>query len=181
MPASPASSPCTLPCHQTGFNLVELLVVLVIAGVLLGVAVPAGQGIVERAQLRAATNDVYSALLFARNEATRLRRDIRLCFVHSATSTSCSSPGSSTLLSAFVLDSSDTPAQLIRSFEINSNVDINLEGVAQYIQFQSLGNRQEGNSAAVYFVVEISGNHKEVESCFNGRILIRESAGMSQC
>ena len=161
---------------QTGVNLIELLIVLVIAGVLLGVALPAGQGMLERGQLRAATNEVYSALLFARNEATRLRQQTQLCFITDATADKdCSSSGTS-LLGVF---SDATPNNKpVRVFEIDSRVTVTLAQDDE-IEFQRLGNLSSGN--ATYFSLQVGDHQRQVEACFNGRIMILNAGENSKC
>lgn len=52
-----------------GTTLVELLIVLVLAGVLLGAALPSYRGLIERMQLRAAVNDLFAAIDLTRSQA----------------------------------------------------------------------------------------------------------------
>ena len=171
---------------QAGFNLVELLVVLVIAGVLLGVAVPAGQSMLERGQLRAATNEVYSALLFARNEAVRVRQTFSLCSASNATPTACSASPQ-----PFVGVFEDTGFNLA-SGKASNPIELGngraralvMNAPNNRLVFQPLGNRMvaANPNAPVYIEVTLgSQTPKEVEVCFNGRIFIRETQGVSRC
>lgn len=57
------------PGHIRGVTLIELLIVLVLAGILLGVAVPAFQDILRRQRLRIATNDLLAAIDLTRSQA----------------------------------------------------------------------------------------------------------------
>lgn len=82
---------------QQGFNLLELLVVLGLIALTLGVLVPSGQAMLEKSRLVSATNAAYSALLYTRNDATRLKTDARLCFITSKTATQCTQDASDLL------------------------------------------------------------------------------------
>ncbi len=54
---------------QRGFSLIEMMVVLVIAGITMSIAVPAVGDWVRIQRVRTASFDVYAALVFARSEA----------------------------------------------------------------------------------------------------------------
>lgn len=56
---------------QTGFTLVEMMIVLVIAGIIVSAAVPSFQGMVIRNRIATTTNDMILALTLARSEALR--------------------------------------------------------------------------------------------------------------
>jgi type IV fimbrial biogenesis protein FimT len=64
---------------QSGFTLLELMVVLAIAGILMAVAIPAMGNFVRNGRITAAANDVMAALHFTRSEATKRRQPVTLC------------------------------------------------------------------------------------------------------
>lgn len=64
---------------QTGFTLLELLLVVVIAGILLGVGVPAMRDFIRNARITGAANDVMAGMHFARSEAIKRRTPVTLC------------------------------------------------------------------------------------------------------
>lgn len=68
-----------LHAHQKGFNLLEILVVLVIVGIVLGVVYPAGQYFIERQRQTTELNHLLVTLERARQEAAQRQRPVRLC------------------------------------------------------------------------------------------------------
>src|SRR5690606_510305 len=62
-----------------GFTLIELLVTLAVLAVVLGLAVPSFQGIIQQNRLAAATNELVAAAQRARAEANRRNRQVALC------------------------------------------------------------------------------------------------------
>ncbi len=64
---------------QPGFTLLELMVVLAIAGILMAVAIPAMGNFLRNARITGAANDVMAGLHFTRSEATKRRQPVSLC------------------------------------------------------------------------------------------------------
>src|SRR5687768_9260007 len=62
-----------------GFTLLELMVVLAIAGVLAAVAIPAMGNFMRNSRITSAANDVMAALHFTRSEAIKRRQPVTLC------------------------------------------------------------------------------------------------------
>lgn len=62
-----------------GFTLLELITVVVIAGILLGIGVPAMGNFIRNARMTAAANDVLAALHLARTEAIKRRVRVSVC------------------------------------------------------------------------------------------------------
>lgn len=65
--------------QSRGFTLLELMVVLVIAGVLFGIGVPAMGDFLRNARMNAAANDLLAAMYVARTEAIKRRTPVTLC------------------------------------------------------------------------------------------------------
>lgn len=61
-----------------GFTLIELMIVLVLMGVLLGIGVPGFQSFILDQRLRATSTDIRLALSTTRSEAVKRNRDVEL-------------------------------------------------------------------------------------------------------
>lgn len=64
---------------QPGFTLLELMLVVAIAGVLLAIAVPAMGNFMRNSRITGAANDVMAGFHFARSEAIKRRFPVTLC------------------------------------------------------------------------------------------------------
>jgi type IV fimbrial biogenesis protein FimT len=64
---------------HSGFTLLELMLVITIAGLLLAFAFPAMGNFIRNARITGAANDVMAALHFTRSEAVKRRQPVTLC------------------------------------------------------------------------------------------------------
>lgn len=64
---------------QAGFNVLELMVVLFVAGILMTVGLPAFTGFMANNQMSTAANDIATSLHLARTEAIKRRASITIC------------------------------------------------------------------------------------------------------
>jgi type IV fimbrial biogenesis protein FimT len=87
-PLHPQPSPRSA---SRGFTLVEFLVVLAIASILLGGAIPSFTSFFRSVNLTSTTNDLFASMLMARSEAAKRRSRVALC--KSANGTSCTTQG----------------------------------------------------------------------------------------
>lgn len=76
-----------------GFSLVELMVTVAIVAILAGVAAPAMQGMIIQSRLSGQTNDLVSAIQFARGEAIKRNQPVRLCRTENSGAAVCSGAG----------------------------------------------------------------------------------------
>lgn len=76
--------------RMRGFTLLELMMVVVIAGVLLGIGVPAMGNFIRNARMTGAANDMIASLHYARSEAIKRRLPVTVC----ATETPLAAPPS---------------------------------------------------------------------------------------
>ncbi len=65
--------------NHSGFTLIELMTTLLIAGVVLGIGVPAFNQFVATNQMAAGVNDLTSSLHLARTEAVKRRSNVTIC------------------------------------------------------------------------------------------------------
>jgi type IV fimbrial biogenesis protein FimT len=61
------------PARQAGFNMLELMMTVFIAGIVLGVGVPSFRDFIATNRMAAATNDIVTAIATARVEAIKRR------------------------------------------------------------------------------------------------------------
>lgn len=69
------------PRFAGGFTLIELLVTLTVLAVVLAIAIPSLQDFLRRNRLAAETNNLVSALAYARSEAVKLGQPVSVCGV----------------------------------------------------------------------------------------------------
>lgn len=71
---------------QAGFTLLELLTAVTVLAVLLGIGVPAFNGIIRSNRTAAQANEVVAALSFARSEANKRGLPVSVCAANTAQS-----------------------------------------------------------------------------------------------
>jgi len=64
---------------QSGFTLIELMVVISILAILLGIGVPSFRATIEGNRITTVANDLVGALQFARSEAVKRGTNVTLC------------------------------------------------------------------------------------------------------
>lgn len=98
---------------SNGFTLIELLITLAVAAILLTVAVPAMQGIIQRNTLTVATDKLIHAIQYTRSEAIRQGRQVTLC--KSADGVDCATTGDwSQGWIVYAPETDGAPANLLR-------------------------------------------------------------------
>lgn len=127
------STPTTMMQHHRGFTLIELMFVLVILSILLLVAVPNYDSVVNESKIDKARYNIASALAFARTEAVKQGQSIR---VECGNSSACSTSGSWSGEGWRILDSSDSVLRVDDAE--NSGVTISYE-CGDTIEYSSLG------------------------------------------
>jgi type IV fimbrial biogenesis protein FimT len=70
-----------------GFTLIELLVAIAVLGVVMALAVPSFEGVLDRSKMRSVANDLAASAYLARSEAIKRNVPVSLC--SSSNGTSC--------------------------------------------------------------------------------------------
>lgn len=119
--------------RHSGFSLVELMVVLAVAGILLGVALPSYQSFVASTAVTTAANDLVAAVNIARSEA--LKRDGIVSLQALNTSTKDFSDGY-----CVVVGAPGNCADAIRQFTIGGDdITLVISGGYSSVSFDGLG------------------------------------------
>jgi prepilin-type N-terminal cleavage/methylation domain-containing protein len=83
--------------RDTGFSLIELMIVIAIAGIALAIAVPNLQDSIISARTRGVAESIQSGLLLARSESIKRNGMMRFQFVSTITDTGCTPSATSRL------------------------------------------------------------------------------------
>lgn len=64
--------------NETGFTVLEMMMVIAVLGVLIAIAAPSFSSVIEKQRAKSAAADLHTALTLARSEAIKRNRDIML-------------------------------------------------------------------------------------------------------
>ena len=133
---------------HAGFTVIEVLVTLVLAAIVLGVALPSLQQFSANNQVVAASNSIVTGLNFARFNAITTGDDITIC--PSADGVACSNGNWGRNWIVFNDQDSDNapdPAEVLKTEAIDTAVDTS--GFGQAIVFRSDGVTSLGSNATI--------------------------------
>ncbi|MCC7259016.1 MAG: GspH/FimT family pseudopilin [Gammaproteobacteria bacterium] len=68
-----------VPGRQAGFNLLELMITLLVAGMVLGFGIPSFNAFIANNRMAAAANDLITSIHLARTEAVKRRTSVTVC------------------------------------------------------------------------------------------------------
>lgn len=130
--------------QQSGFTLIELMITLALLGVILSIAIPAMGDFAIKQRVSSQTNEMMLSLAFARSEAIKLNRDVRLIPV-TGTANGWSAGwcvGPSTINSC-------NHADVVRVFSSANGVSITSSGIANppVLVFRRDGTTTQTNAA----------------------------------
>lgn len=126
-----------------GMTLLELMIVLVIAGIAFSAAVPSVQGMIARNQVITQTNNMLLAINLARSEALRVGGAVYVKATDGADANNEFGPGWCVVIGA-PIDCNDPAAEVVRRFEALTvstldSVEDDTLADKTVIEFDSLG------------------------------------------
>lgn len=150
-------------CRKSGFSLVEILLVVLLLGIILGMSFFFGSSSVEHREVDSAAQELKSALMLARSTSTNTD-GAKLEF-----------QGSSPNFTGWrVLDGAD---QAIKTLEIARKVQIVTNPAVTEVEFRSNGSLTDasvGGPTGTEVVITISG---ENDPAFSRVITVRKATG----
>ncbi|MGH8288084.1 MAG: GspH/FimT family pseudopilin [Steroidobacteraceae bacterium] len=81
-------SPRARPTRQSGFTLIELVIVMILVGILAAIGIPSFRSITTSSRMSAESNTLLGDLQYARAEAAREGEPVTVCIANTA-STAC--------------------------------------------------------------------------------------------
>lgn len=156
-----------------GFTLMELMVVLAIAGLVVGFVVPSFKTTLKNAQRRETATSFYSALTLARSEAIARNLPVRVCARTESITPGCADLGSTEWKYGWIIETTDaTPTQLLIHDPINT--DFTLNGVATPLRFDEGGRIAAG---VVYKLCRGAGDtaSRRISVSRSGRVSLHEA------
>lgn len=164
---------------NVGFTLIELLVVLTIAAILLLVAVPSYQGMIEKNNVESAQEGLARSIAFARQEAISRNTTVSIC--RSADGATCAASGEWNQGWIVFLDNDSSGAAGVVNTDdevlrVSQNIPVNygLQGSAAFVQFGNKGTVQlPAAGTPIFEVCSPSNDH------LRGIMLLRSGRGVT--
>lgn len=131
--------------HESAFTLIELMITIAVAAVVLTIGVPGFGKIIERNQLATNVNSLVSSITFARSEAVKRNKPVKIC--DSSDAVNCGSGNYENGWIVFVDENNDgdldAPAEELiyvqSALSTNLTIDSNLSTGANDISYMSKG------------------------------------------
>ncbi|MDP3529845.1 MAG: GspH/FimT family pseudopilin [Methylicorpusculum sp.] len=133
---------------SAGFTLLELMLVIGIAGVILTMGIPSFMDSVKSNRLTTRTNELVTAFNFARSES--IKRGVRITVCKSTNGSSCLTTGSNWTAGWIVFTDQnnnaayDSASETLLRVEANpaSNITMNATDIANYVSYVASGRSQ---------------------------------------
>ena len=154
----------------SGFTLIEMMVVLAIAGIVLGIGIPKLSAFFQGSRMTANTNALVAAFQISKSEAVKRQGPVTVC--RSANQTSCDLDGNNTWEDGFIVFYDENANRVVDGgtdiilrinegaegddVTIRSNTNSNSK---DYITFTSRGHPKDGNAlqSATYVICDDRG------------------------
>lgn len=173
-----------------GFTLLELLIVLAVAGVLGAVAVPSLAAMVERNRVAAANNEFLSSIYLLRSEAVKRNRIVKMCRRQETGTPRCDSSDGGGWHSGWLIwldaDASNQidAGELVIHTHASLAGDLRLTGsgsVANRIAFQPTGATHGVGNGTFTICVPGSSRKRQIIISKAGRVRTRDVESDGSC
>lgn len=173
-----------------GFTLLELLIVLAVAAVIMGVAVPSMAGMIRSSRLTAAHNEFLSSLYLLRSEAAKRNRTMKMCRTASVVPPQCATGSAGGWDQGWAIWADADNDDRIGTSEVLVSVrqalgrGVRLSGngtLANRIAYRSTGAPAGFNNGTFTLCVEGGAAKKQIIISAAGRVRTKELRGAGDC
>jgi len=167
--------------RQTGFTLLELMIVVAIAGIVMAIGVPSFQSITTNNRIAANTNDLITALNLARSEAVKRSANVSVC--KSADGATCTTSGDwDQGWIVYFIDENDKMVVLRVFDSLGGNITLTSDD--HVVTFNGLGALDEdehNDDKPVSFDIEVKSGSTIRENCVSVNLVGRANSKRESC
>ena len=168
--------------RMAGFTIVELLITMLLAAILAGIAVPSFRGMIANNRLTTQANDFVGAINFARSAAITRNMTITFCRAATATATACATADDP--WAAWIVR--NAAGEVLRNGAIedfSGTVQVTSDLNDQTLEFRADGLARTGGSVVADRVIsvcttaDINSNFRSLTLGAGSRVTTTKSAG----
>jgi type IV fimbrial biogenesis protein FimT len=142
---------CCRSAVEEGFTLLEMVVVMAVLGILLAVAAPSLRSFMLTQEVKTATVDIHTGLLYARSEAVKRNTDVSLNPV-----------AAGVWNGVWNVEYGSAPVTTLKTMDSHS--DLTITGSTGTVTYSRNGRLATG-SGTVTFSISMAGNNEVVMRC----------------